>query len=255
MKSSKTQILALMGALAFVARVAYGDIANGTYVIGTPGNTPLWDISGEYGDLGSLGLGPELVFTISEDSSGNFTGSGNSLFGGVTVTGKVLGSSARTGVTMAVAASGNSAGIDFQAKVKAKFIVDGANHNLVVSGGSAAISETDVLTGKKSIHFMALTQGDTLELPAHDSGDWSLTMKLTPSGAKYTGTATIDTAAGTEVTLTVKGTYSARTDTSKLTLKADGSTLNLVVSTSGPNITVHSISGKVFGQSLKIVNP
>ncbi len=255
MKGSKTQILALMAALAFAVPAAYGDIANGTYFFGPSGNTLLWDISGLYGDLGTLGLGPELVFTLNEDSAGNITGTGNSLLGAVTVTGKILGSSAKTGATMSVNASGNSAGIDFNAKVKAKFVIDGPNHQLVVIAGSAAISETDVLTGKKSIHSSLLTKGDTLELPSHDSGSWNVTLNLTPNGNKYTGTATLENTSGSDVTFTATGTYSAKTDTSKIALKADGSMLNLVVSTSGPNITVHSINGKVFGQSLKIVNP
>ncbi len=260
MKTSKTYLLSTAGALLFAARAAYGDIANGTYIFTAPGTAPVWDVSGEYtGTLSPV----DLDFTITQNSDGTLTGSGtfdlSGITGNVTITGKVSGSSAKTGVAMAMVFSGsgivNAQNIDFAANAKTLFAVDGTTSQLVLSSGSASLTETIIATGKKKSGSGKFTKGDTLNLPGSDTGGWNLTLNVTPNGTALTGTATIQTAPGESATFTATGTYSAKTDSSKITLKGTGGALSLVVSTSGSTMTVQSIKGKVFGQSVKFTNP
>jgi len=274
MKTLKTYLLMAGAALMFTARTAYADMANGTYTFNpSSSNALIWDISGHYSGV-VFALGFDTDFTINENPDGTFSGTGTfdieqnntSLTGDLTVSGKVLGSSAKTGVSMEFDLSGggvvqvDSAGdtdnADVTFKLKPNFTVDGQNRVLVLSGGSASTTLVDLDTNKKKTGSDKLPKGTTFDIPAGDEGSWGLSITLIPNGTKYTGTASLETAPnGITENFTVTGTYSARTDTSKLTLKGNDGTLSLVISTSGPNMTVQSIKGKVFGQSIKFTNP
>ena len=90
-----------------------------------------------------------------------------------------------------------------------------------------------------------------MTLPVKVTGDWNLNLQLSPHGTTYDATGTVETSTGTTVSLTGTGVYGAKTDTSKIILKGPGSMLNLVISTSGTNVMVESMVGKLFGQTIK----
>ncbi len=270
MKSSKTYLLTTAGALLFTARVAYGDMANGSYSFASlSGNPPIWNISGEY--TGDFGLPINMDYTVTQNSDGTLTGTGTfnvdapptSLSGDITVSGKVLGTSAKAGVILelnlsgggviAVGSAGDTNNADVTAKINAKFSVDGSNQVLVCSGGSASLAVDDLDTNKKEHESGKISKTVSLALPTDDNGAWDIGLTLTPNGTKYTGTAGMETTGG-DATFTVTGTYSAKTDTSKLTLKGDAGTISMEISTSGSSMTILSMKGKVFGQSLKFAN-
>jgi hypothetical protein len=264
MKNIKLFTFASITLLALGVAVARADMANGTYSYS--GSTTVWDISGDYS--GDLGLGFGLDFSITQDAFGDFEGNGsfdieeggNSLSGDVEAVGKVSGSATDPSVTMDILLSGTGTilvddfgdtdDVTFDATTKLKLAVDAANGQLVTTSGSVTVSETDLTTGKKVKRSVPLGKGTTLGLPSNTTGDWNLTLNLTPAGTKYTGTASIETSTGGVMDFTATGTYSSKTDTSNIVLKGDGGDLTLVISTSGGSITVNSMKGKVFGQSL-----
>lgn len=249
------------------ARFAYGDMANGTYNYSPSGSTPIWDISGDYS--GSLD-GIDLDFSISQESSGVFQGSGSfSYFGGwtdvdisgdISCVGTVSGSAADPSVSMELLITGSGTvegdDVNFTETAHIKLALDASEGELAASGGSVSVTVTDLTSGKKASRSEPLGKGDTLPLPSDSTGDWNLTLNLTPEGTKYTGTATIVTSTGGTMEFTATGTYSSKTDTSSITLKGEGGELSAVISTSGgQNLTVNSMKGKVYGQTMNFKAP
>jgi len=96
------------------------------------------------------------------------------------------------------------------------------------------------------------------EQPAPPPLDWYLSLtSLTSTGTKVTGTGTVNLANGRIFPFTVKGTYSATTATSKLTLtgtstggtdSSQGATLTVTMT--GNNIT--GITGSLLGQKVNL---
>jgi hypothetical protein len=262
-------LAAVAGAvLIFTSRAAYADMADGSYTNDFSGVVPVWDISGVYpsGDLGGI----DLYFSVSEDPSGKFTGGGDfdydtgygDIGGNITASGTVKNSGTVTRVTMKLllSGSGNIDGDDvvFTASATYNSEIDSADSELIGSG-SAKITVKDLDTGKKKSESGSLGKDLTMELPASAIGDWNLTLNLTTNKTKYTGTATVVTSTGATADYTATGSYTAKKDTSKITLKgtglSKGSSLSLLISTVGANLTVDTLSGKVFGQSVKFKAP
>lgn len=243
----------------------YPAVNTGGYFKDLSGVVSLWDISGSYS--GVVGQNTGLGFSIVADPSGKFTGSGtlssddgsgNVMNGNGTVNGTVKGSGTSTRISMTFLASGTGTtvvvggtnNVTFTETIKLNCDIDGSNGELVVTGGSINAKETDLVTGKKISKSTKVWIGTPLTMPDDVTGDWNLTLNLIPDGTKYTGSATVQTSTGATTPLIATGSYSIQTDTSKITLKGTGCSLNMVISTSGTNMSVQSAKGKLFGQSL-----
>ena len=245
-------------------------MADGTYTADAGADVPLWDITGDYStnspDFGALNL------EITQEPKGNFTGDGtvdlsSSLFdgegsitGAVVVSGSISGSSEKPAVTMGLnitASDFTVEGVYFESLVAnypAKFSFNVADDLLVGKAGNASVKVT--FLNPDTGRYVTETKGEPiagtdLPLAPGTTGDWMLTLNLTPaSGTKYTGAAEIVTSAGTELDFKVTGSYTAKTGVSALALKGTAGTLAVDITTSGSTMTIQSISGKAFGQSL-----
>ena len=263
----------MVGALVFISTVtSYAGMANGTYSVDLGAEVPLWDLSGYYNS--DVGIGG-LEITITHNPSGTFTGSGDlyisdlgiSLDLTAVASGKSTGSSKDPKVSMKVLATDSnddhgSYYINYLiAAMSLAMQVDSADSELGGKGsGSVKYSIANKSTGKAAKGSKSGATGSIVfPLPGDVTGDWNLTLKLNPTGIKYAGTARVVTAAGDTVDFTATGTYSAPKDTSILTLKGTGAgagtTLSLSVSTSGSTISVKSLKGKMFGQTLSYSAP
>lgn len=244
-------------ALMLGSTTTYASMASGTYTYASSTST-IWDISGDYSsDVG----GVAVDFSMSQDSAGNFQGSGTfsddtyDISGDISISGKVTGSGADPSVQMDLLMSGSgtidSVDVDFTASAKIDLEMDAPDGEMVSRNGSVSVSVTDLDNGRKAHESERLTN-QTFPLPSGSTGAWNLTLDLTPNGTQYTGAATLETSTGNTTDFTVTGTYSSKTDTSKLTLKGNGGDLSMEISTSDQSLTVKSVKGKVYGQSVSI---
>jgi len=272
MKRSTAVAMVALAVLLGNARLARADMANGSYTTDFTGVVPLWDISGDYSGDAALGL--DMDFSITQSPSGAFNGSGtfnyddgsgNSLSGDITVSGQVKNSNTAPGISMTIEISGSGTvvvdqqgdtdDVNFDALAKISYGLDSTNGNLVSTGGSVTVHETDLDTGKKESRSGRLGKGSEMALPDTSTGGWNVALDLTPNGTKYTGTATVTTSTGNTADLTATGTYSSKTDSSRITLKGAGGALVLAVTTSGPTMTIQSMKGKLYGQSVNYKAP
>jgi len=242
--------------LVFAAPWARADIADGAYSTDLTGVTTLWDISGSYS--GDVGLGIGMDFSLTESPSGALKGSGSfdydGLSGTINVTGTVAGSGANPRVTMDLSLSGSGSvegqDVSFTARAAIDFDIDVSSGALAVTSGSLSVRVTDSTNHKSGSKSVALAKGSTMALPDGAAGGWSVSLNLAPKGDKYSGSATVVTDTGTTAELAVTGNYEPKSDTSNLTLKGPAGNVSLVVSTAGGDLTIHSLKGKLFGQSL-----
>ena len=272
-------VAAVTGAmLIFFSPAAFAEMANGSYERDfSSSEVPLWDISGDYSEDVS-GLGSD-TYTLIEDISGALTGTGNidlnfdvdcgsvALSGPSTINGKVNGSSTAPRVSWKINFSGTGTvcGIDvtFTATGKESFELDGANRQLVLTSGNVRVKLTDTATGKKGSGSEKLQSGGVTDLPTDSTGDWTLdvTLNQVPDSTKYdstTSTGTVETSTTGSADLTASGSYSSKTDTSKVTLKGmkgTGASLKLLISTIGSNMTVFGAKGKLYGQKVNFIAP
>ena len=242
------------------ARAAYADQANGSYSFNFSGLVALWDIAGSYsGDLGEF----DLAFSITEQPSGKLTGdgtfsvAGESLEGTISsVGGKMSGSSTDPHVALDLRMSGKGtvSGTKVRVSVSANlhYDLDSAAGNLDHGTGSGTVTVTDLSTGQTESESGTFRPSaiPILRLPDDSTGDWSMSLDLTPNGDKYSGTATIETSTGVTADFTVKGSYDSSADTSKLALDGVGGKLDMVISTSGTTLNVATAKGKLFGQKI-----
>src|SRR5256885_1125178 len=93
-------VIAAAATLMLASQPARADIPNGSYTNEVSAEAPLWDISGSYSAV--LANDPTVNFTLTENSSGAFTGSGtfsindgtfNVPNGSSSVVGKISGAS------------------------------------------------------------------------------------------------------------------------------------------------------------------
>ena len=150
---------------------------------------------------------------------------------------------------------GDTDEVTFTALAKINFVMDSTEGELVVNSGSVTVKEKNLITCKSESRTVPLGKGAVMALPADSTGDWSLTLNLTPNKANYTGTATVETSTGGTMQFTATGTYLAKTDTSNITLKGAGGSLSLVISTSGSAVAVHNVKGTLLGQSVNYKTP
>ena len=261
MNGIKTLAAAAAALLVFAAPWARADIANGSYSADLTGVAPLWDISGTYS--GDVGLGIGLDFSLTQSPSGAFEGSGSfdydGLSGTINVTGTVTGSGANPRVTMDLSLSGSGSvegqDVSFTARAVVDYDIDAASGELDVTGGSVRVGVRDWTNHRSASETVPLAKSSTMPLPDGVAGGWSVSLNLAPKGDKYSGSATVVTDTGTTATLAVTGNYESKSDSSNLTLKGPGGNVSLVVSTAGGDLTIHSLKGKLFGQSLNYKAP
>lgn len=273
---ARLKILAAVAAavLIFTSPAAFATMADGLYSRHfMSGEVPVWDISGSYSDSG---FGD---FIINEDPSGALTGTGTLniddgfgtvLNGTLIPTGKVKSAGTATKVSLKFLVSngtgtfvddqGFSHDVTFTGTINTNSDVDGIDSELVLTSGKITLKLQEPSTGRKGSASDTLNPGGTLDLPSGTTGDWDLTMTLMPDGTKYTGPvpSTVDTSNGGTTDFTATGSYTSKTDTSKITLKGPkgtGASLNLLISTVGSNMTVNSVKGKLYGQSIKFTAP
>jgi len=256
---------------------------SGTFSTPTPngqydfsGEVPLWDISGNY--TGDIGQDIKLGFSVIQDGSGKLIGgpagtinsndgNGNLLIGNITsLNGTVRSSGTHTLVSMTILSSGTGTvnvghpsvshihNMTFTQRIK--FNAEINSTNLFVTGGSANVLEKDLSTGQMINKSTTVHSGATLPLPADVTGDWAMTLNLLPNGTKFAGSGNVQSSTSGAMHLTATGSYSSKTSASAITLKgAGGNSLNMVISTSGSNMTVESVKGRLYGQSVNYQAP
>ena len=246
--------------------VTTGATAPATYSRKFAADLPLWDISGTYsgGFIGDLGLD----FTIVQDSTGKFKGNGTlnhvdtdtSETGTATVTGAVTNSGTVTRVTMAIAIVGTgtirSQAINFTKNIKCVGEIDGANKQVVGDSVSESLKYYIPSINKHGGYSGTIKNHPTFPLPVNATGKWNLSVHVVPNGPSYTGTATILTDAGETAVASGKGTYDAFGNSTTMSFKGTGISLNMLFLTTGTNIMPPlKIKGKAFGQSLNEFDP
>ena len=233
-------------------------IPAGPYTNSFKGTASLYDLSGSYGD--SLG-GITVEYTINMDATGKFTGQGNGAIDGyggydmranlpISGSGTVKSSKNVTRVCMTLKIKGTVTAEGTVVKVsetmKANMeIVPGSSQMAGTVSGSASASAN----GRSRSMRVPPTQ-TYLDLPAGEDGSWTLTSNLAPAGKKYTGTGTAVLARGRTLPFTMSGTYAAKSDISKLTLRGQQA-MNILLVTAFQNaqIQVQGLKGKALGQS------
>ncbi|MGD0814030.1 MAG: hypothetical protein ABSA83_10530 [Verrucomicrobiota bacterium] len=279
-------LVVLAGAvLLFASQGVRADMADGSFTNQMGALVPLWDITGSYANTVDIF---SFDCTMSQAVSGKITGLGtfavvgsfdvpklgpvdfNITNGVLAASGSVSGPSTapKVSLTFSGSGSGTADSIDGSFEVTrfkqtSRFTgeIDGtqAIGNVAVSVDVTFIDER----GKpKSLSHSFTYKDRTISLPTNAIGtNWTLTLNLTPDGTtKYNpGSATILTSAGDTADFIATGTYSTTKATSKIQLtgtgSSKGSSLTLGISTSATNLTVETLSGKVFGQSLKLTAP
>ena len=251
--------------------ILQGSIANGTYSHYFGSEVPLWDISGAYSGSPLLST---IDFTISEDSTGKLTGlmnfdynngAGNVLKASGPLKGSMQGAGGVSRCVLNPLLSGSATQIKagkpdnttFTAKEAYNCKIDGSAHTLVITRVSAVVKAADLTTGKNSTETgsLGVVKGNQFSLPEDVNGNWNLTLNLTPSGTGYAGTATVRTSTGGTADLTATGNYSSATNTSSVVLTGTGGSLKLIISTSGSDMSVLSLKGTLYGQSLNYKAP
>jgi hypothetical protein len=260
--------------LFFNAGAAHAGVANGTYSIDAGADVLLWDLTESYSSDVS---GGGLNIQISQEPSGKFNGTGDFFIDedGVdldlpaVVSGDSSGSSDDPKVSMKIFASDTD---DDQGSYYINYLDVTMSLNMKVESAEGEIAGD----GSASIKYSLSADGHaekgsrstgtgavSFPLPSDVTGDWQLTLDLTPTvvkkETKYTGTAEVVTSVQDDLSFTVTGTYSATKDVSDLTLKGTGSaagtSLTLVISTSGSTMNLESVKGKLYGQSLSYTAP
>jgi hypothetical protein len=260
-KSNTANAGLLVAVLILGAGVGKAGQASGDYAVAFEASPSLWDISGTYHqDLVNLAVD----YTINVDPSGKFTGIGTGSFhdgpdyleGAVSITGtlRAAGDVVRVNMTLKLNLLGEFEGTPttFTATIKENLELDPASHQLVGTGnGKATVSVPGA--GKQSASLPKL-EIDT-SLPVDATGSWDLALNLSANLNRYTGSSTVTLSSGRSFPLMATGSYGAKSDASRITLK--GMDLNRAIRLSmtayytNGQMTVRKLSGKAFGQSLR----
>jgi hypothetical protein len=251
-----------LAALLFVSTPALrADVASGEYTVPFNNALNLWDISGTYRENTDLF---DMDYTLNMQPSGKFTGlgtssyyeSGLSLNGDFTVNGGITsaGTLVRVSFVLSMTGTGNYEGneVIFSAKASEVLEIDTAGQQMVgtTSGGvkvtipelkrsrSAKIPKSEVVTA----------------LPPGMDGSWELTVNLNTNATKYAGTANVELVNGRDLPLVATGSYTPKTDLSKITLKGTdvnkGLALTLNASASAAQMDIKKLTGKLLGQKV-----
>lgn len=233
----------------------------------------LYDLTGVLTEMSDdFNGGQSNVITISEN---------------VGIVQAITGTITATGTATTVTVMDNSGSFTFSAKYTLKGSVKSSGSNVQMSlaftgKGSAVLGDgkhqlSESVTYLATVNPVAGTMTGRKTGTASESGhgggtakilnptfsgpvppgftpiDWHLSlMSLAATGTKVTGTATVNLANSRSFPFNVKGTYSATTGLTKLTLTGTGpgKGATLTVTTTGNNIT--AITGSLLGQQVKL---
>ena len=260
--------------VAFISIIAAGalsmraDSISGTFSNDCSGLVKLWDLSGTYNSTNNDGTETETS-VLTMDATGTITGSGHFdvnddanatvLHGDYNVSGKVSSAGSATRVKLifvTTSGTGQVQGRDitFQAKLNDNFEVDDSSRMLVGNTvGKYKITVPSLgVTKSKTAPSSPVTEN----LPDNVDGAWGLLLNTAPdSKNKYSGASTLQLSNGKMFALAVTGSYSSKTDLSKISLKSTDKsapiTLSVVEQQVGNSLSIFSIKGKALGQTVQ----
>jgi rRNA maturation protein Nop10 len=254
--SKNAPLFALCALMALSSTAFAGPTGSFSFDFGLPGK-PVWDISGTYTLSPSVGGSTSVEFpiTITQDSQGMLTGSGNTTVeidgvpatGTYTVKGKVTNSGgvAKVNATVKLSGAGTIQGFDTTYSLSAsyKLEIDPVSRTVVGSAkGSAKAS--GVGSGPVSEDISA-------PLPLDMVGSWKLLLTdLLTTGNKLTGTSSVVLGNNRTLSLGVKGSYSAKNTKSTISLSGIDASKGTTLKIMGTNDTLVNITvkGKILGQ-------
>jgi hypothetical protein len=225
-------------------------------------NTPLYDASGTYTNaVDTNDFTDTVIADITVAANGSVTGERqdqivegeNTADIHGTITGKtsdkggvVSGKLKETGTV-----TGVFDGEDYTGTAKGSSIVTldiSSSSSNVVDAGSVTIN----VKGHKSVTFAG--SGTT---PLRDSatGHWTLDNDITAAGDKLSGTGMVTLDNGRVFTNEITGTYSTKTGIAKLKLVGvdDAAGSGLSMTTTGTNMDLTALKGKILGQTPTIL--
>ncbi len=258
----------LVAVLMIVTSLPLGaEMASGDYFVPFNGNVNVWDLSGTATqELGNI----QLDYSLNTDAAGKLTGEGHFYYSDYASGDQISGPLLFSGT---VRSSGNVTRVSLNIKMNGEGQVQGSYATLKATmKENLEINELDrqligTARGKVTVAVTGLGR-HTGSIPSIDveapiesdmTGNWDLSLNLSTNRTKYTGAAAITLSNGRSFPLAASGSYAAKTDLSKLSLK--GMDLNRAISlslvTSGTNgqMTVGKLSGKALGQKLRLPSP
>jgi hypothetical protein len=259
------KLAVLTALLVGVAPVLYAESVSGDHTLTFDGDVSLWDLSGTYNeDLSDF----NLSYSISMDPTGKFIGEGSAVYeddlmdaylsSSYSFNGKASSAAGvvRVGMTLKMTGSGYVQGYfcTFTAVARENLELDSASRQLVGSASgrvAVAVPELRRRAGAPIPRTEVVTA-----LPYDVVGNWDLALNVAPNQNKYAGVATVSLPNGKSFPFTAKGTYSPRTDLSKLILQGQDPyrsvKFNLTGCCTNAQLVLKSLSGKMLGQSLRL---
>jgi len=245
------------------------EIASGSYTnTFSYTNVPIWDISGTYSnDVAGSGFD----FTINMDRSGNFNGKGSIAAAGLTNVDLAFFGNIRNGASNVTRVNiglrlkgsmdlGTQAGgkMSFHATVIEKLEVDAATGTLIgTMSGSAGAS----IMGHTFSERIPPTNV-VMNLPVGVTGTWQLALDVQTNRNHYTGTGELTLLPdGRTIPVVATGSYSPKTDISRLVIHTAPGTTNGIVNLGltstvvGGQIQIQRLVGRALGQALHSVSP
>jgi hypothetical protein len=210
----------------------------------------IWDITGQHGS------GDE-TFNLVEDAKGKLTGTGELHF----TTGEDIAVDATYTITGQIT---QTAGVgNVKATLRAKGTATRGGETSKFTGTKIWRAHIDpatsTLSGTEKRSMTAFGDHDSatddIEEVLADGmdGTFTLTVDITPSGKKATGTAVLTLSNGDVYNFSGKGTFNAKHDQYLLTLKSpEKLSLKLYIKASTGEIT--KLTGKALGQNLRAAN-
>jgi hypothetical protein len=145
--------------------------------------------------------------------------------------------------------------MSFSGIIKEKLEID-PNTGMLVGTMSGSVHAS--FRGHSATQKLPVTEVTTY-LPYGMNGKWDLTLNVQTNGLRYTGDGEVRLANGRTVPLLATGTYSAKTDLSKLNIKNVGTNgivkFGLVSTIENGQINIEKLTGSAFGQKVKLVAP
>jgi hypothetical protein len=246
--------------LGFSTSVAFASAPSGVYTYHfDPTNIALWDVSGTYHLSPEINGDTPVDFdvTVVQDSQGKLYGAGQTSvdIDGETVVGNYIlkGKVTTSGTVTRVSASVKLTGIG---------MLQGANRAYSLSETYVLELDSTGLTaaglGKGSAKAQGLGSGKITEeinesLPEEMTGSWKLDLGVDTNVKKLFGNSTLTLSNNRSLDFVTGGSYSSKTDLSKVKLSGigsgAGSKFNFVGD--GDVMVGHQFTGKVLGQTIK----
>jgi hypothetical protein len=240
------------------------EMASGSYTNTFTDTVRIWDVSGSYNNS-VTGFG--LNYTLNMDKSGKFAGKALinvsdemdmnlSFFGAVT-----SGPSNVTRMTLTMRLKGTmdleSMSMNFSGLIKEKLEID-PNTGMMVGTMSGSVHVSIPKLGRSATQKIPVSDVSTY-LPYGMNGKWDLTLNVQTNGLRYTGDGEVRLSNGRTVPLLTTGTYSAKTDLSKLNIKNVGTNgivkFGLVSTVENGQLNIEKLLGSALGQKVRLLAP